>query len=120
MVQDLLNKIVELPIKFYSTENKLSIYELLEETGYFKSYGNVKQRDLLQALEKSGEYINHWLNWSSNKRTTSGWYFKKEKDRYLVGYFDMENNIDDSKEYYDSRIACSHYIKEEIEEIRRS
>ena len=118
MAQDLLNKIIRLPRDFYN--NELSIHELLKSTGYFEYYDFIKQKTILEALEKSEEYINDWLEWSANKRITFGWYFKREDNKYLVGYLDPNNgnSMNNFTEFSDSKNACAYYIKNEIEEIR--
>lgn len=116
---DMISNIVSLPEKFESIGD-ISIYSLLKEMGYFEIYDQINEADILDRLIKNPEYINQWLNWSEDKRSSSGWYFKKnENDNYIVGYFSIK---EDHKimEYSNIKEACASFIKREIEEIRKS
>ncbi len=115
----LIRKILSLPEKFYNLGNA-SIYSLLKETGYFEIYCQINEATILDELNKHPEYINYWLNWSDDKRNTSGWYFKQnENGKYVVGYFPASEQSK-QMEYSDSKEACAAFIKREIEEIRKS
>lgn len=116
---NLIKSILSLPEKFHALGNA-SIYSLLKETGYFEIHRQINEAAILDELNKHPEYINHWLNWSDDKRTTSGWYFKQnENGKYVVGYFPTR---EESKqiEYSDSKEACAAFVKREIEEINKS
>lgn len=116
---NLIKRILSLPEKFYELGN-VSIYSLLKETGYFEMHSQINEAFILGEINKHPECISYWLNWSNNKRTTSGWYFRQnENGKYIVGYFPAR---EESKqiEYSDSKEACAAFIKREIEEIRKS
>jgi hypothetical protein len=118
-ISNLIRSILRLPEKFHALEN-ISIYSLLKETGYFEKHNQINETDILGELNKNPECINHWLNWSDDKRTPSGWYFKQnEKGKYVVGYFPASEQSK-QMEYSDSKEACAAFIKKEIEEIRKS
>ncbi|MEO4004180.1 hypothetical protein [Flavobacterium sp. CAU 1735] len=115
----LIKSILSLPEKFHVLGNA-SIYSLLKETGYFEINSQINEATILDELNKHPEYINYWLNWSDDKRTTSGWYFKQnENGKYVVGYFPVSEQSR-LMEYSDLKDACAAFIKREIEEIRNS
>lgn len=116
---NLIKSVLSLPEKFYALGN-VSIYALLKETGYFEMYSQINEAVILDELKNDSEYINHWLNWSDHKRTTSGWFFKQDQNgEYVVEYFPAKANSTQLK-YSDSKEACAAFIKREIEEIRKS
>ena len=114
----IIKSILRLPEIFYTEQNK-SIYSLLKKTGYFESFTEVNEKDIFDLLIQHPEYIKLWLNWSEDKRSSSGWYFKGSEDRkYIVGYYPDNGEIKLS-EYTNAAEACSVFIKREIEEIRK-
>jgi hypothetical protein len=115
-----IKNIVFLPKRFY-TERNVSIYSLLEESGYFELYDQIRETDIVKELVKHLECIDQWMNLSENKRSSSGWYFKQtENSKYIVGYFShpSQENLK-TIEYFDKFEACAAFIKREIEDIRK-
>jgi len=116
---NLIKSILSLPEKFHALGN-VSIYSLLKETGYFEIHDQINETAILDELNKHPGYINHWLSWSDDKRSGSGWYIKQNENRkYVIGYFSTRENSKKT-EYSDSKEACAAFIKREIEEIRKS
>ena len=96
------------------------MYSLLKDSGYFNTYNDIQELDLLSALSEHPEVINDWLLLSENKRTDSGYYFKQVKSgNYVVGFF-SQNEGSKHNEYDNVQKACAAFIKKEIEEIRKS
>jgi hypothetical protein len=117
--ETIISSIVNLPDKFYNIGNA-SIYSLLKETGYFENHKDVNETTILKYLVNHAECVNQWLCWSEDKRSTSGWYLRKNEDgKYIVGYFPIEKKFQ-SIEYSDITEACTAFIKREIEDIRKS
>jgi hypothetical protein len=115
----LIQSILSLPENFYALGN-VSIYSLLKETGYFEMHNQINRDVILDEINKHPECISYWLNWSDNKRTTSGLYFRQnENGKYIVGYFPAREELKQI-EYSDVKEACAAFIKREIEEIRKS
>ncbi len=115
-----INNLIELPKKFWSAKNA-SIYKLLEDTGYFESSDQIEENDILEALIQKPGFINEWFIWSENKRSSSGWYIRKDdNDKYIVGYFSPQKINTSKNEYSDVKTACARFIKMEIEDIKSS
>lgn len=112
-----IQDIIFLPNKFYN-EGNVSIYSLLKESGYFELHNQISEADIFEELTQHLEYIDQWLRWSENKRSSSGWYFREnESGKYVVGYFPFQESLK-AIEYFDKAEACSAFIKREIEDIR--
>lgn len=116
---EIINNIIEIPKNFYN-RGDISIYSLLEETGYFEIYNQINESNILEELIKHPEYIEYWLRWSENKRTDSGWYLiRNDKKKYIVGCL-PEIEEYPQIEYSNPQEACAVFIKKEIERIRMS
>ena len=114
----IIQNIVFLPQRFYG-EGNASIYSLLKESGYFEFHDQISETDISEELTRHLECIDQWLNWSDNKRSSSGWYFRKnENGKYVVSYFPFQESLK-AIEYFDKTEACSAFIKREIEDIRK-
>lgn len=118
---NIIIKIINLLERFYNIENEESIYSLLQSTGYFEKYNQVQESKINEILNQYPKCVNQWLNWSENKRSSSGWYFKKDdqEGNYIVGYYPDKENFK-SIEYSNVTEACATFIKREIEQIRES
>jgi hypothetical protein len=112
----LINEIIFLP-KSWHEKGKYSIYSLLKDSGYFEFYDQVKERDLHDSLLKNQECISHWIQWSEDKRVSSGWYITQKKGKYVVGFYPNSKDLK-TTEYADEAEACAAFIKKEIEDIR--
>ena len=118
-IGSLINEIISFPLKFNNLED-ISLYSFLKEIGYFKHYNEVYENDVAKTLIQHPECINAWLNWSENKRVTSGWYIQnQENGHYVVGYYpSYEGNTQIF--YSDITNACAAFIIKEIEAVRNS
>ncbi len=113
---DLINKIIYLPKQFHSLGN-VSMYSLLEESGYFEMYDQVNEVDIMKGITENSECINDWIILSEDKRC-SGWYITQNSiGGYVVGYFPETENFKLTT-YIDVKEACAAFIKREIESIR--
>lgn len=113
---DVIKKICNLPRDFYSTDTK-SIIQLLEESGYYKNPDCLNKEGIIKYLNSHPEILNDWENYSSNKRTSEGWFFKSDNDESVIGYYkNGEHNV----KKYDSKIlACAEFIIKEIQTITK-
>jgi hypothetical protein len=114
----IIKEIISLPRNFYQ-RGDVSMYGLLEESGYFKTYDQIQPSDIEKVLQTHQEDILEWVNWSENKRAQSGWFFKMtEAGKYKIAYA-SENKGTQVNEYADMIQACAVFIKMEIEDIRK-
>lgn len=117
---DIITKLIFLPNLFDNLEN-VSIYDLLEKTGYFQMYEQISEKNIRKELTRHPECVAEWILYSENKRSSSGFYVKQENEHtYIVGYFNGKNQKHIQTSYTDRMNACAAFIKNEIEEIRLS
>ena len=115
----ILLELIFLARKFSKTPS-LSIYALLKKAGYFENYNRISVKDIQGSLIQNRECVNDWLQYSDDKRTTSGWYYKIiDKNSFKVGYI-KDGNDNVIGVYTDPTEACSLFIKHEIDEIKDS
>ncbi len=116
---DIAMQIVTMPRRFHRLGN-ISIFSLLEATGYFELHDQVSESDIRVALLRDPECVQEWMQYCSDKRTSSGWYIRlNDEELYEIGYFDIKADHDTNRVQYENAIdACSAFIKHEIESIR--
>lgn len=118
-IQERTRSIAFLPQQCQERENE-STYSLLQETGYFELADQISADTIREVLAKYPECVGLWLQWSEDKRTRTGWYFRREsQSKYIVAYLSITGETQAS-EFADAITACSVFIKREIEQIRTS
>jgi len=113
-------QIVTMPRRFHSLGN-ISIFSLLEETGYFELHDQISEGDIRTALLCWPECLQEWIQYSEDKRSSSGWYLTLDDEGlYETAYFDIKAvpNTTNRVEYESAVDACAAFIKHEIESIR--
>ncbi len=113
----LLQEIIFLP-RLYHNRN-ISSFEILKQSGYFKCNNQITNLDILNAINKQPEVITDWLTWSENKRTGKGWVFEKAGEKYSVYYYPYKKK-QEALTFSNGNEACAAFIKNEIEDIRKS
>ena len=113
-MKEIIENICQLPVSLKKL-NKC-IYALLKVSCYYDSPDLVTE-----SLKKNQEVINEWLIYSSDKRTSSGWYFKEndKHNKYIVGYLSSGNRCNETV-FSNIVDACTMFIMREIEDIRKS
>ena len=112
---DLIFKLINLA-KEFSQKHTVSIYELLQKTSYLKVADQISEQDLYKGLAIHPDFISDWLEYSEDKRTDDGWYFKlSDRNKYLVGSVN-ESGITET-EYNDKIEACAVFVKKELDLI---
>ncbi len=115
--QEIIYKILSLPETFKKSDNNKSFKELLNDTGYFEIADQIQEKELFNAVRENPKFITDWINWSDDKRTTSGWFIKEsEKGKYTVSFFPKKDELTTFKTD-DVKIACAHFIQREIESL---
>jgi hypothetical protein len=105
-------------VRDFSQLRTISIYELLQQTGYPKIADQITEQDIYKELLANQSFVNDWLEYSEDKRTDKGWYFKQAGDgKYLVGCVGNTGTIET---VYDDKIkAGSKFIKQELDVIAK-
>jgi hypothetical protein len=95
-------------------QNK-SVLEVIAESGYNEIRSQIDSEALEKELLRSPpDVIERWQTYSDNKRTTSGWYIRKD-DRYEVGFYSNGRNVNVT--FFEKwHQAFAHFIKHELEE----
>ncbi len=111
--------ILKIPEKFYYFGNN-SIYDLLEQTGYFEIYNQIDELSILNSIIIYPECIKFWIRWSDDKRSHEGWYISNSDiGKFQVEYFPTNGEYK-KVDCENIEIALSVFIKREIENIRQN
>ena len=115
-ITTVIEKIVNIPLDFYSVKTK-SWNTLLLESGYFEVHELIAEHEIIEILKKHPHLIAEWLQWSDNQRCTPTWYFTKDTDgKCFVGHSPEINEfkeINTANEFE----ACAFFIKKLIKKI---
>ena len=85
MPSEVLARVSRLPVDFYSGSK--SMVQLVAESGINACLTLLTVPNLIEYLMVHPELIDSWLQWSGNKRVTSGWYFSRQADAFVVGFY---------------------------------
>ncbi len=108
----MIEVICSIPIAL-KTENR-SVRDLVERSGYPETGGLLIGEALVTYLREHPELIDAWLGYSSDKRASSGWYFRGAgTGEFEVGYFPSG----DVRLYTDAALACADFIAEELRQV---
>ena len=92
--------------------------QLLVESGYCAHPESVTSDAIQTVLRSSIHFIQDWLDYSADKRTSTGWYFTEGlangERTYFVGYYPGA----DKMQYTKIEEACASFILHEINQIR--
>ena len=95
-----------------------SISQLLLESGYFAQPETVTSDAIRAFLRSNLHLIQDWLDYSADKRTSTGWFFTEGpasgERTYFVGYYPGGDRM----QYTRIEEACTSFILHEIDQIR--
>ena len=115
---DMLEQIAMLPRRFHS-QGDVSNFSLVKASGYFGSHDEVSEADIRAALALCPECLREWMQYSEDKRTSSGWYvIDTDEGCYEVGYITERADRQQRVVYNNRTDACAAFIKHELENIR--
>jgi hypothetical protein len=104
-------EIIFLPLRLTREDGK-SMHMILAELGYATIRNKISIELILHGILQNPEMIQGWLEYSSDKRTSNGWYFKIGNDHeYIVGSVDCKK-VD---KFINVSEACATFIKRELE-----
>jgi hypothetical protein len=114
----MLAQVVTLPRKFHS-QGAVSMFSLLQGTGYFGLHDQISEHDIREALLRCPECVQEWIQYAEDKRTSSGWYVTlNDEGCYETGYIVDARARTNRVQYENAIDACAVFIKHEIESIR--
>jgi hypothetical protein len=115
---DLAKQIVALPRTFHSLGD-VSMFSLLECTGYFGVHDQLSETDIRAGLVGCPDCVQEWMQYAEDKRTPSGWYVTlNDEGCYETGYIADVRTRTNRVQYENAIDACAAFIKHEIESIR--
>ena len=112
-LEDILEKLVNIPIDFYE-KGTVSFYDLVQESGYWDVSSEISEVVIYNKLLNCPHVADSWIRWSEDKRTNEGWSCSSnDKSEYVVSYLSPEKEYVYGK-YKDKLEACAIYIKHEV------
>jgi hypothetical protein len=115
---DVVVQIIALPRRFHSLGN-VSMFTLLEATGYLELHDQISEDDIRAGLVLCPECVQEWIQYSADKRTSSGWYVTKNEEGCYETAFIADTGTLTNRVQYDNAIdACAVFIKHELDDIR--
>jgi hypothetical protein len=114
----MLTLLITLPQRFQSLGN-VSIFSLVDATGYFGLHDQISQADIRAALVRCPECVHGWFQYSEDKRIPSGWFLAENDEGCYETGFIVDACTRTNRMQYDNAIdACAAFIKHELEDMR--
>ena len=110
-LDEVVEKVCRLPIDFYGGSK--SMVELVWESGVEACPAALTAANILAYLRNNPTLVDQWLNWSANKRVTSGWYFARRRGDLVVGFHPQGETL----AFKDPVLACAEFVTREVAAI---
>jgi hypothetical protein len=108
---EVIERICSLPADFFNGAKPM--VQLVSASGIDACPAALTVANLSGYLTDHPELIEEWLRWSENKRVTSGWYFVRQTDHYIVGFHPKGESF----VLADPALACAEFVTREVEAI---
>jgi hypothetical protein len=108
MNQFLIERICRLPFDFY--KRSISMSQLILDTK-IENITGLNVTDIGSYISLHPEIVELWLRWSENKRVSSGWYFNRVSNEYVVNFYPNGETLSFSH----PEIACAEFIVREVQ-----
>jgi hypothetical protein len=107
-----VSAVARFPAAFRARDTE-TVVDLVRRSGIADNADGIAVQPLRAFLMKHPELVPVWEGWSEDKRTSQGWYFLREGDRFVVGFYPTgpRNVFDDRFE------ACATFIVHEMQEL---
>ena len=107
--RDVVERLCRFPLSFRNSKKTKGEY--VEAAGIVKHPSALTVDSLLPYIKEHAELIGAWMVWSSDKRVSSGWYFKPARTGgYEVGYYPPGERL----EFDEIERACAEFIVREL------
>lgn len=115
-IMDVAYDVVRISQKFNARGN-VSVVTLVHESGYPSARDALAAPTIAEALRAQPSLILDWLQYSENKRSDAGWYFKAgAPNTWNVGFL-SNGTMQTEVSFSDPVAACAAFIKSELESI---
>ena len=104
--------------KVYKQRGNVSIFTLMEESGYRAISNDITEQAIESFLRTRPDLVDSWLLYSMDQRCTPSWYIQEPSENsligneWVVGY--LTGDVDSRKEIFkfkDGFQACAFFIK---------
>jgi hypothetical protein len=107
--RDVVERLCRFPLTFRGGGKSLRGF--VEATGIVKHPSALTVESLLPYIKEHPQLIGAWMVWSSDKRVSSGWYFKPSRTGgYEVGYYPRGERL----QFNGIERACAEFIVREL------
>lgn len=111
---ELIEKLICLPSEFEKLGNE-SICSLIESLGHSDE---IEVNEIVLILKKQPHRVDEWINYSVNKRTSTGWYIRScGENRFEVGCLDGKGTMGVPEYFEDPYLGCAKFIKFELDSL---
>src|SRR6185295_12502945 len=100
------------PIDF--SRGSKSMLQLVADSGVEEFPATLTAADIVGYLAGHPDVVEYWLQYSANKRVTSGWYFARRVDRFEVGYHPKGKVLT----FSDPCRGCAEFLIREISALK--
>ena len=98
----------------YQAMRTMSARELIARSGYRDRWSSITVALLADTLGEHPDWVDAWIQWSADKRVSSGWYITPcGQSAFDVGYHPTKPPI----RYSDRTQACAVFVRNELAEI---
>lgn len=87
----------------------ISLREALERTHYMEVQNGLSPRDLVPIIEANPNFLEEWILYSADKRTSGGWYLTEEGEIGQVGFPESRRSFSSLAE------AVAEYVVRELD-----
>lgn len=107
-----IKRLCNIPANFHSG-NKSPV-QLVAESGLAQCESALSVEAVSAYLSQHPALVEQWLQWSEDKRVSSGWYFMRESNKFVVGYYPKGETLN----FAEALPACAEFIVREVQAIR--
>jgi hypothetical protein len=107
-LDETVERVCRLAEDFY--RGRKSMVQLAVDSGVRACRGALATELLASYIAAHPDVVEDWLSWSANKRVTSGWYFKRDGNRFVVGH----HPDGDMFTFAEPSIACAEFVVREV------
>lgn len=107
-----VERLCRIPAEF-SGGNKSPV-QLVAESGLAQRESALSVEAVSTYLSRYPALVEQWLRWSEDKRASPGWYFMRESNKFVVGYYPNGETLS----FAEALPACAEFIIREVQAIR--